>query len=135
MRAARTLARKRKTTTTTRMAPSRRATSTFRTAVRMKSDWRKTWRSIFMPVGQRPPRCSSSTRSSSRVSARVLAPGLLLDAEDHGGLAHRRALAALRRCLPARTSPRSRTRTGDPAGLADDRGMQCHRSIGRDRPP
>ena len=74
MLVARTSPRKRKRITTTRMAPSRRASITFATARRMKLDWRKSsvWRR--MPSGS-VRWIASSSPSMRSVSSKVLAPG------------------------------------------------------------
>ena len=74
IKVARRLPRKRKSTISTRKAPSRSAIDTLRTATEMKSACRKFWVSIFTPAGNAFAR-SASTRSVSRVSSRVLAPG------------------------------------------------------------
>jgi len=74
MKVVRRLPRNRKRMTTTRIPPSRRATETFRIATSMKSACRKLSFSMTTPGGS--ARCRSSrTRSVSRVSARVFAPG------------------------------------------------------------
>ncbi len=66
--------RKRKRMMTTRMAPSRSATVTLRSAMVMKSAWRKFSFSITTPAGSALPMRSSAS-SMVVVSSRVLAPG------------------------------------------------------------
>ena len=66
--------RNRNRITATRIAPSRSATDTLRTAVPMKSAWRALSRSMIIPSG-RPRWIASSSRSMRAVSSRVLAPG------------------------------------------------------------
>jgi hypothetical protein len=108
----RTFQRNRKRMTATRIAPSRRATVTFSTEVSMKSDWRKSCRSIVMPRG-RERWMSSSCRSMAPVKASVLAPGCLVMPRTTAG----RALAEPSPRLmpgPMTTRPSCAMRTGVP---------------------
>ena len=70
----RTLSRNRNSTITTRMAPSRRASSTFPMAASMNGAWRNTSGWSVTPAGSVLAR-SSSAASICRVSSTVLAPG------------------------------------------------------------
>jgi hypothetical protein len=104
MRLARRFPRNRSTVTTTRMPPSRSASSTFRTATAMKSAWRKIRRSIVIPSGS-VARISSSVASKAFVRASVLAPGCFWMPRMTAGFARAdpspRLIAS-----PIRTSPR-----------------------------
>ena len=71
---ARADSRKANTMATTSTAPSSSALHRLSMETRMKSAWRKMWRSIFMPVGS-PAWISSSVASRRSVSSSVLAPG------------------------------------------------------------
>ena len=75
MNVERRLPRKRKRMTTTRIPPSRSATETLRIAISMKSAWRKFSFWITTPGRKGPLQVVQSTRSISRVSSRVFAPG------------------------------------------------------------
>ena len=66
--------KKAKTIATTRIAPSRRDASRFSMDISMKSAWRKSRVSIFIPAG-RPACTSASVASRRRVSSSVLAAG------------------------------------------------------------
>ncbi len=74
MSVARTFIKNRNIMMTTRIPPSRRASSTFLTATCMKLAWRNKSRSMTMPSG-RSAWSSFKTRSSSCVSVKVFALG------------------------------------------------------------
>jgi hypothetical protein len=86
MAVARAESKKAKTMATTRMAPSRRAVSRFSMEMRMKSAWRKIWRSIFMPFRQAGLDFFEGAVEAVR-EFEGIGSWLFLDAENHRRLA------------------------------------------------
>ena len=113
MTVVRTFSRKAKSTITTRMAPSRRASSTLVRELLMNSDWRN--RRVLNRTSLGSEGCRSAKAASTcLVKSRVLAPGCFSTLRMTAGRPFTLPSPRLKRA-PNRTSATCLTAMGEPA--------------------